>query len=230
MSVLSRGVGGVQEGRPAENGRAHGTDARVIVIACEGGQSSKRRRLEQSPGPDRSASGYWMPAFAGMTRDSVQQRLRRADGGCGRRRRSRRFSGGTTISDGGKCWGLRLGGVFVLVAFRSCGDLLGDEAGVLADGGLDAVRDVRILLEEDLGVLAALADALAVVGEPRAGLFDHAALDAEIEDLAGLGNALAVHDVELDLLERRRELVLHHFDAGLVADDLLALLDGADPA
>src|SRR5690606_32124570 len=40
-------------------------------------------------------------------------------------------------------------------------------------------------------------------------------------------DALAVEDVELGLLERRRDLVLDHLDAGLVADDLVALLDGA---
>ena len=45
-----------------------------------------------------------------------------------------------------------------------------------------------------------------------------------------LRHAFAVHDVELDLLERRRELVLDHLDAGLVADHLVALLDRADPA
>ena len=65
-----------------------------------------------------------------------------------------------------------------------------------------SLRDVGVLLEELLGVLAALAEALAVVGEPGAGLLDDAGLDAEIDELADLGDALAVHDVELDLLER----------------------------
>src|SRR5262249_38706213 len=106
-------------------------------------------------------------------------------------------------------WGVAsvLGG-FVVLAFGVGEDLLGDEPGVLAARRLDARGDVRILLEERLGVLAALADALAVVGKPGAGLLDHPGLDAEIEDLAGFRDALAVHDVELDLLERRRELVL----------------------
>jgi hypothetical protein len=45
-----------------------------------------------------------------------------------------------------------------------------------------------------------------------------------------LGDALAVHDVELDLAERRRDLVLDDLHAGLVADDLVALLDRADAA
>ena len=55
-------------------------------------------------------------------------------------------------------------------------------------------------------------------------------LGAEIEDLAELGDALAVHDVELDLLERRRQLVLDHLHPGGVADDLVAVLDLAGAA
>src|SRR5688572_32076783 len=38
------------------------------------------------------------------------------------------------------------------------------QAGIGTDLLLDLVRDLRVLLEESLGVLAALADALAVVG------------------------------------------------------------------
>src|SRR5262249_36144988 len=87
-------------------------------------------------------------------------------------------------------------------------DALGDQARGLPDRCLDLLRDVGIGLEKRLGVLAALADALAVVGEPRAGFLHHARLDPEVEDLAGFRDALAVHDVELDLFERRRELVL----------------------
>src|SRR5262249_12795509 len=121
----------------------------------------------------------------------------------------------------------RLVAAFALAAGQN---LLGDEAGILADRRLDLLRDLAVGLEERLGVLAPLADALAVVGEPGARLLDHAGLDAEVEDLAGLGDALALHDVELDLLERRGELVLDHLHPGLVADHLVALLDDADAA
>ena len=57
-----------------------------------------------------------------------------------------------------------------------------------------------------------------------------AGLDAEIDKFAVLGNALAIHDVEFDLLEGRSHLVLDHLDAGLVAGDFLAVLDGTDAA
>src|SRR5262245_22150758 len=109
--------------------------------------------------------------------------------------------------------------VAAALAFRAGKNLLGDEAGILADRRFDLGGDVRVALEEAFGVLAALADALGVIGEPRARLLDHAGLDAEIENLAALGDALAVHDVEFDLLERRRQLVLDHLDAGLVRSE-----------
>src|SRR5690606_36470507 len=75
-----------------------------------------------------------------------------------------------------------------------------------------------------------LPETLRIVGEPGPGLFDETGLDAEIDQFTGLRHALAIHDVELDLLERRCNLVLHHLDAGLVADDLVAILYRADAA
>src|SRR6202171_708074 len=112
----------------------------------------------------------------------------------------------------------------------ACQNLPREQAGVLADRGLDLRGHIRIGLEERLRVLAALAEPLAVIGEPGAGFLDDAGLDAEIENFSHLGDALAIHDGEFDLLDRRRPLSFHHLDAGLVADHLVALLDRADAA
>src|SRR6478735_1081383 len=71
--------------------------------------------------------------------------------------------------------------VGVVLAFAGQ-DLLGDQAGVLADRGFDLVGDVGIGFQKRLGILAALAEPLAVIGEPGAGLFDEAGLDAEVEN------------------------------------------------
>src|SRR5947209_19638381 len=103
-------------------------------------------------------------------------------------------------------------------------------AGVAADRTLDQFADIGMLGKVLLGVLAALADALAVIGEPGTGFLDDPGLDAEIDQLAALRDALAVHDVEIDDLERWRHLVLDDLDRGLVADDLVAVLDRADAA
>src|SRR6202167_290127 len=117
-----------------------------------------------------------------------------------------------------------------LIALLAGQNLLGDQSGILPHRRLDLSGDIGIGLEEDFGVLAALADTLAVIGEPGARLFDNAGLDAKIDQFAGLGDAFAIHDVELDLLERRRELVLDHFYPRLVADHLVAFLNRADAA
>src|SRR5579871_3314827 len=118
---------------------------------------------------------------------------------------------------------LRGGGLLVPMA-----QILGDQACVLADRGLDFLGNVLVVCEELARGLAALADSLAAEGEPRSRLLDHIGLHAEVEQLAGLGNAVAVHDVEFDLLERRGDLVLDHLHARLVADHLVAVLDRAD--
>src|SRR6266571_5134111 len=62
-------------------------------------------------------------------------------------------------------------------------NLFGDQAGVLADRRLDLRGHVRVGLEERFCVLAALAEPLAVIGEPGAGFLDDAGLDAEVENL-----------------------------------------------
>ena len=91
-----------------------------------------------------------------------------------------------------------------------------------------ALIDLRIVLQELLRVLAPLAEPLAAVREPRAALLDDPLVDAEIEQVAGLRDAFAVHDVELGFAERRRDLVLHHLDARAAADDDVAVLDAGD--
>src|SRR3546814_16232219 len=69
------------------------------------------------------------------------------------------------------------------------------QASILADLLFDLRGDLRVLLEEGLGVLAALADALAVVGEPGAGIVDDVGLHDEGPPPDGLGEALAVGEV-----------------------------------
>ena len=55
-------------------------------------------------------------------------------------------------------------------------------------------------------------------------------LGREIDDVARAADALAVEDVELDLAERRRHLVLHDLHARAVADDdRVLLVAGARP-
>src|SRR5690606_13179151 len=101
---------------------------------------------------------------------------------------------------------------------------------LLAQRGLQGGGDFRVVLQELAGVLLALADALVAVAVPGAGLLDQARVHAHVDQFALAGDALPVQDLGDDLLERGRELVLDYLDPGLVADDLVALLDGTDAA
>src|SRR5438309_1540254 len=102
------------------------------------------------------------------------------------------------------------------------------DAELLADLAFDLGGELRVFLQEVPAVVLALADAVLLVLVPGPGLVDHAAADAELQDLAFEGHPFTVEDIEQGLAERRRDLVLHHLNAGLGADHLVAALDAAD--
>src|SRR5690348_1141532 len=104
------------------------------------------------------------------------------------------------------------------------------DAELLQDALLDLVGQVGVVLEELARVLLALTELVALVGVPSAGLADDPLLDTDVDQATLAGDALAVHDVELGLLERRRDLVLHDLDPGPVADHVGAVLEGLDAA
>ena len=54
-------------------------------------------------------------------------------------------------------------------------------------------------------------------------------LQSDIEQCSGRGDSLVVHDVELGLRKRRRDLVLHDLYAGAIpCDNAIRLFDRAD--
>src|SRR5207248_5035584 len=89
---------------------------------------------------------------------------------------------------------LRCGGRFAAFDDRQ---LWYADAEGAADSGFDLAGEIGVLFDEQLGVFAALAETHVAVGEPGAGLFDDLVLDADVDQLAGLGNALAVTYIEL---------------------------------
>src|SRR5215218_6833498 len=95
-------------------------------------------------------------------------------------------------------------------------------------GDLD--HDLGVLGEERLGVLPALPELLALVRVPGTRLLHEAEVDAEVEHRALAADALAVHDVELGLLERWGDLVLDDLHPRAVADDLDTVLQRLDAA
>src|SRR2546423_7109797 len=87
-----------------------------------------------------------------------------------------------------------------------------------------------MLAQEGGRILAALSEPLVSEAEVRAGLLDDLPLERGVENASLPGDPGAVDDVELGLLEGRRDLVLHDFDANAVADRLDALLERLDAA
>src|SRR6266853_2815148 len=94
-----------------------------------------------------------------------------------------------------------------------------------ADLGLDLCRDVTVLSQPLAGVVLALADLVAVVRVPGAGLLDDVMHHAKLDDFAFTRNTFTVENIEQRLAKRRSDLVLDHLDPRFVADDFLAALD-----
>src|SRR6185437_7550104 len=95
---------------------------------------------------------------------------------------------------------------------------------------LDLVGHVRVLPQEVAGVLLTLAELVALVGVPGAGLAHDRLLDAEVDQAAFPADPDAVQDVELGHLERRRHLVLDDLHLRPVTDWLGTVLERLDPA
>ncbi len=101
---------------------------------------------------------------------------------------------------------------------------------MIADHVFQFAGQFRVFLEIVTGIVLALADAGAAATVPGAGFFDQRRLDAQIDNLAQPGSALAVKNLELGLLKGWRQFVFDHLDSGFVADDLVAFLDRAGAA
>src|SRR5258705_5014198 len=101
-------------------------------------------------------------------------------------------------------------------------------AGPLAPLRLDLVRNGRVLAQVLLRSLAALADPLLAVVDPRAGLVEDSGGHAHVEQSTLARDAFGGEDLELGDAERRRHLVLHDLHADAAAHDLGAVLDRFD--
>ena len=90
------------------------------------------------------------------------------------------------------------------------------------------LEQFRIVFQQLDDPLAALAQAKFAIGEPGAALLDKAVQHTQVEDVTLDRNPLVEDDIELDLAEGGCDLVLDDRHLGLVADDLVTLLDLSD--
>src|SRR4029077_16108757 len=79
-----------------------------------------------------------------------------------------------------------------------------DQAQSLTQFGIDRTADVGIVLQELACVLASLADPVALEAEPGTALLHDVLGYSQIQQVAFLGNAFTIDDVELGLVEWRR--------------------------
>ena len=96
---------------------------------------------------------------------------------------------------------------------------------LLAQRVFQLLANVRVFLQENSRILAALAHAFAAKAEPRSCFFNQPLVHAEINQIALAGNSFAVQNIELRLAERRRHFVLHHFAARPRTHHFVAFLD-----
>src|SRR5918995_800259 len=96
------------------------------------------------------------------------------------------------------------------------------------DLALNFGEEHRIVPQEELGVFAALTDALVAVGVPGSRFLDDAGFGCEVDQQRGVADAFIEHDIELGLPERWRCLVLDDFDPHMVADYGFPLLERPD--
>ncbi len=107
---------------------------------------------------------------------------------------------------------------------------LGADAELLLDLLLDPVGQVRVVAQEVPGVLLALAELVAVVGVPGAGLAHDALLHAEIDKAALTANSVTVQNIEFRDFEWRRHFILDDFYPGSVSDRICSVFQGLDAA
>src|SRR5213078_1972522 len=88
--------------------------------------------------------------------------------------------------------------------------------------------DVGVLAQEGGRVLPALSEPLVLEAEVRARLLDDLPLERRVEHGALPGDPRAIDDVELGLLERRRNLVLHDLHPHSITKRLDAVLQRLD--
>ena len=75
-----------------------------------------------------------------------------------------------------------------------------------------------------------MANLIALIAVPRTGLLDIAIVDTDVDNFTHAVDTLTVHDLELDLFERRRDLIFHHFHARLAAYHFVTFFHRADAA
>src|SRR5215472_10012889 len=211
--------------------RVRGTDVsirRQICRAAASGSASAPRALSGPPSaspassrgpprrlrgparaPDRSPDGQADIALVAAARNDLQSGHARA------------------------IWGTRAPGAAPAAARTGPGDRsirveARPDAELFLDLLLDLVGEVRVGAQEVPGVLLALAELVALVGVPGAGLADERLLHAQVDQAALPADSNYVQNIEFGGFERRAALVLNYFYLRAVTHGICTIFEGFD--
>src|SRR5262245_30269507 len=87
-----------------------------------------------------------------------------------------------------------------------------------------------MLLQISFGVVTPLTDALILVREPGATLFDNLVLHRQVEQFTRMADTTAIHNIKFYLLKRRGQLIFDNFYLRTVAQNVLTGFDGVHAA
>src|SRR3984893_2307725 len=99
---------------------------------------------------------------------------------------------------------------------------------LFAQSQFQFVAYILVFFEECARIFAALPHALATEADPRAALFQHTAIHADINKIALARNTFAIDNVELRFAEWRGHFILHDLGARARAHHFIAVLDRLD--
>src|SRR5215469_14350638 len=102
------------------------------------------------------------------------------------------------------------------------------DAELFLDLLLDLVGEVRVGAQEVPGVLLALAELVALVGVPGAGLADDRLLHAQVDQAALPADSNSVQNIEFGGFERRTTLVLNYFYLRAVTHGIRTIFESFD--
>ena len=94
--------------------------------------------------------------------------------------------------------------------------------------GIDGNEHITMLLQKLARVFATLTDPVATEAVPGAALFRKIMLHTKVDQIAFLGDALAINNVEFRFVEGGGNLILDDFEAGAIAGYFIAIFNGTD--
>lgn len=106
--------------------------------------------------------------------------------------------------------------------------MIGDKEGIMEKSGLDLKRELRIIIEILIGVIEKMKEKMGIIGEKGKRIIKKKGIEKKIEKIEKIGKEREINDIELEMIERRREIVIKKIKEGMVEKKLVEIIDGED--